>query len=315
MKSYNHKFGTNEYIANYGDCKDMGKIKDGQIQLIFTSPPYYNLKDYSTKPKKQENQTPHSPKEHNQTYEEYLSEMLQVWKECTRVLSDDGVLIINIDVIKFKAKNGNIIPIPFDFISQCSEIGLGCKDIWIYKKLTGVPFQFGKKLKNRHEYLLVFSKGNKYKWNIDDVREPYSKNYIYPEGHKRRNPIGQAPSSVWEFFPPFQTRNNHYHYCPFPDGMVDRAIKLFTDKNDWVLDPFLGSGKVVARAKALGRNGIGYEINEHFSEVIEKMINKTPHSSELIKQETSTKKVKAHTLSKFIIENQQKINEGKVKKY
>ena len=133
MKSYNHKSGTNEYIANYGDCKDMSKIKDGQIQLIFTSPPYYNLKDYSTKPKKQENQTPHSPKEHNQTYEEYLSEMLQVWKECTRVLSDDGVLIINIDVIKFKAKNGNIIPIPFDFISQCSKIGLGCKDIWIYK--------------------------------------------------------------------------------------------------------------------------------------------------------------------------------------
>lgn len=279
IKSYSHKCKKNEYFVYYSDCKNMSDIKGGQIQLIFTSPPYYNLKDYSSKPKKQQNQMPHSPKEYHKTYEEYLSEMFQAWKECTRVLSDTGVLIINIDVIKYKTRDGNIILIPFDFINQCAKLGLGCKDIWIYKKLTGVPFQFGKKLKNRHEYLLVFSKGNKYKWNINDVREPYPKNYIYPEGHKRRNPIGQAPSSVWEFFPPFQTGNHHYHYCPFPEGLVDRAIKLFTDKNDWVLDPFLGSGVVIARAKALCRNGVGYEINEHFKDVIEKMIRNTIYRS------------------------------------
>jgi DNA modification methylase len=285
MATYQNRINNNEYIVYYSDSKNMNNIKDGQIQLIFTSPPYYNLKDYTTKPKKQENQTPHSPKTYNQTYEEYLHDMYNIWKECARVLSDTGVMIINVDVIKYKTKDGNILPIPFDFISQCAKIGLGCKDIWIYKKLTGVPFQFGKKLKNRHEYLLVFAKTNKYKWNIDEVREPYHKDYIYPEGHKRRNPIGQAPSSVWEFFPPFQTGTKHYHYCPFPDDMVDRAIKLFTDKGDWVLDPFLGSGTVVARAKALGRNGIGYEINKHFSEVIEKIINKTEFESGLKKQE------------------------------
>lgn len=282
-KEFKEKSKNNKYIVYYSDCKDMSKIKDGQIQLIFTSPPYYNLKDYSTKPKKQKGQFPHSPKEYHQTYEEYLAEMFEIWKECVRVLSDTGVMIINIDVIKFKTKDKNILPIPFDFIQQCEKICLGCKDVMIYKKLTGVPFQLGKKLKNRHEYLLVFSKSNKYKWNLDDIREPYPEGYIYPEGHKRRNPIGQAPSSVWEFHPPFQTGNHHYHYCPFPDEMVDRAIKLYTDKNDWVLDPFLGSGKVVARAKALCRNAIGYEINDHFSEVIEKMIKKTIHCSGLKK--------------------------------
>jgi len=285
MNTYRNRINNNEYIVYYADSKNMDNIKDGQIQLIFTSPPYYNLKDYTTEPKKQENQMPHSPKTFHQTYEEYLYDMYNIWKECARVLADTGVLIINVDVIKYKTKDGNILPIPFDFISQCAKIGLGCKDIWIYKKLTGVPFQFGKKLKNRHEYLLVFSKTNKYKWNIDEVREPYPRDYIYPEGHKRRNPIGQAPSSVWEYFPPFQTGTKHYHYCPFPDGMVDRAIKLFTDKGDWVLDPFLGSGTVVARAKALGRNGIGYEINKHFSKVIEKIINTTEYGAGLKKQE------------------------------
>ena len=67
--------------------------------------------------------------------------------------------------------------------------------------------------------------------------------------------------------------------------MVDRAIKLFTDRGDWVLDPFLGSGTVVARAKALGRNGIGYEINKHFSEVIERKIDTTEYEIGLKKQE------------------------------
>lgn len=283
IKKYEERVGDNQYIVYYTDCKDMSKIKDGQIQLIFTSPPYYNLKDYSSKPKSQNGQLPHSPKKYNQTYDEYLGQMFQIWKECARVLSPIGVLIINVDVIKFKTKDKNIIPLPFDFINQCSKIGLGCKDIWIYKKLTGVPFQFGKKLKNRHEYLLVFAKTNRYKWNLNSIREPYPDDYIYPEGHKRRNPLGQAPSSVWEFHPPFQTGNKHYHYCPFPNEMVDRAIKLFTDEGDWVLDPFLGSGKVVARAKALRRNGIGYEINYHFHETIEKMIKNTIHGSGLKK--------------------------------
>jgi DNA modification methylase len=57
--------------------------------------------------------------------------------------------------------------------------------------------------------------------------------------------------------------------------MLDRAIKLYTDKNEVVLDTFLASGTVVARSKALERNGVGYEINGHFASVIEKMINET----------------------------------------
>jgi len=287
-KSY-FKYGNNEYYVFYSDCRDMSFIKNGQIQLIFTSPPYYNLKDYSTLPKKQVNQMPYSPKKSNQTYEEYLGFLFDVWKECKRVLSDTGVMIVNVDIIKFKTKDKNIIPLPFDVIQQFKELGLGCKDIWIYKKLTGVPFQYGKKLKNRHEYLLVFSKNNNYKWNLDDIREPYPKDYIYPPGHKRRNPIGQAPSSVWEFYPPFQTGNKHYHYCPFPNGMVDRAIKLFTDENDWVLDPFLGSGTVVARAKSLKRNAIGYEINPDFKHIIEKLIENTAYDSSNLKQNSLDK--------------------------
>ena len=250
----------------------MKQVKDKSVQLIFTSPPYYNLKEYKGLPKKQIGQIPHSPKKNDLSYESYLEDMRMTIKECSRVIKDNGVIIYNLDVIKFKTKDKNIIPLPFDFINLFKEFNIGCKDILIYKKLTGVPFQFGKKLKNRHEYLLILSKNNDYVWNLDSIREPYEDDYIYPPGHHRRNKIGKAPSSVWEYHPPFQTGNKHYHYCPFPDEMVDRAIKLFTNEKDIVLDPYLGSGKVVARAKVNNRVGIGYEINPIFKDTIKKII-------------------------------------------
>lgn len=256
----------------FKSSEKMKEVEDKSVQLIFTSPPYYNLKEYSGAPEKQKGQLPSSPKEYHQTYDEYLDEMTKIAKECARVIKDNGVIIYNVDVIKYKTKDKNIIPLPFEFIKIFEKFNVGCKDIMIYKKLFGLPFNFGKKLRNMHEYLLVLSKTNNYKFNLDDIREPYEDDYIYPVGHKRRNKIGKSPSSVWEFYPPSQSKTVHYHYCPFPPEMVDRAIKLYTDKKDIVLDPFLGSGMVVSRALKQGRNGIGYEINKNFKSIIKNVV-------------------------------------------
>lgn len=262
-------------IIYFKDSRNMSEVEDKSIQLILTSPPYYNLKDYSSL-KEQKGQLSHSPDDYHQTYEEFLKMLKDVFIECNRVLKDTGVLIVNVDIIRVKAQDKNIIPIPFHVIEICSKIGLGCKDIIIYKKMTGVPFQHGKKLKDRYEYLLIFCSTNDYKWNLDDIRIPYPEDYVYPPGHKRRNPLGKAPSNIWEYYPPFQTGGKyHYHYCPFPYGLCDRCIKLFTDKYDWVLDPFLGSGQLLSRAKFLKRHGIGYEINTDFFDSIKSKILET----------------------------------------
>jgi len=256
----------------FKNSSNMSEIEDQKITLILTSPPYYNLKDYS-EIKPQNGQLPASPEEYHQTYPEYLDMLKKVFSECFRVLKKNGMFIVNVDIIRIKTDDKNIIPLPFDIIQICNSIGFGCKDILIYKKMTGVPFEFGNKLKSRHEYLLLFAKSNDYNFNLDAVRIPYPPDYLYPPGHKRRNPIGMAPSTVWEFCPPFQTGGkNHYHYCPFPYGLVDRSIKLYTNEGDWVLDPFLGSGQVLTRAKFLRRNGIGYEINYEFCDLIKNKI-------------------------------------------
>ncbi len=294
MINKNHfkkNFGENYSHVYFRSSENMKELKDKSVQLIITSPPYYNLKEYSTKPKKQKGQLPNSPKKSKNSYNDYIDEMKVIFAECSRVLKDDGVLFLNLDVIKYKTKDKNIVPLPFDFINLCSELGLGCKDIMIYKKLFGVPFQFGKKLKNRHEYLLILSKSNDYKWNLDDIREEYPENYVYKAGHKRRNKIGPAPSSVWEFYPPSQSKTVHYHYCPFPDGLVDRAIKLYSDENDIVLDPFLGSGKVVSRAINLKRNGVGYELNKHFYPIIKEMIKNGTYKSKTSKIDKNQQKL------------------------
>ena len=265
------------YVSDvyFKDSSSMEEIENEKIMLVETSPPYWNLKDYSDI-KPQEGKLPASPDDYYQTYPEYLEMLKKVFSECHRVLNPRGTMLINADIIKIKTDDKNIIPIPFDIMNLCTAIGFGCKDILIYKKSAGVPFEIGKKLPNRHEYLLMFSKSNDYKFNIDAVRIPYPEDYVYPPGHDRRNDIGMLPTSVWDFNIPFQSGGDlHYHYCPFPHGLVDRAIKLFTDEKDWVLDPFLGSGRVLSRAKFLHRNGIGYEINPLFREMIMNEIKNT----------------------------------------
>lgn len=271
-----YRFDDLEIFVYYGDSGRMKKVPEDSIDLVMTSPPYFNLKDYSEQPRSQDGQLPHSPPLGFQSYDDYLDTIMRTWKECARVVKRDGVVFVNVDIIRIKTPDKNIIPLPFHVIGQMEKLGFGCKDFYVYKKKTGVPFYFGKKLRNRSEYLLTFSRTNDYKFNLDSVREPYPPGYTYPPGHKRRSPKGMTPSTIWEYDPPFQDGRHHYHYNPFPDGLVDRAIMLFTDPGDWVLDPFLGSGAVVARAKYLGRNGLGYEINRHFKDAIEKRIESTP---------------------------------------
>ena len=129
--------GDLKILVYFKNSTNMCEVEDNSIQLILTSPPYYNLKDYSVL-KEQKGQLSHSPENYHQTYEEYLKMLENVFRECNRILKSSGILAVNIDIIRVKTndKKKNIIPIPFHIIEICSEIGLGCKDIIIYKKLN-----------------------------------------------------------------------------------------------------------------------------------------------------------------------------------
>jgi len=249
------KDGEFEYSVYYRDSSDASAVQDGKIRLILTSPPFFYSEDYSVL-SRGKGKIPSIPEMTDEIYKKYLSGLEAVLKECARVLSKDGVLLLNIDFLRFETAKGNIRPLPLDLINVCAKLGLGCKDVWIYRKIGSKAFQPIKRLGNFHSFLLVLAKSNAFKWNPDCVGTAEGKHI----------------SSLWEFELPSKSGRQNLLFCPFPDGLVDRAIRLFTEEGDWVMDPFLGSGKVVARARALKRNAIGFEVNPSNKETIERAI-------------------------------------------
>jgi len=91
----------------YKDARNMSEIPDNSINLIITSPPYFNIKDYSLdgyqnskRAEKIKGQIGDIP-----NYKKYIDEMLNVWKECERVLKPNGKLVINTPLMPILKKN------------------------------------------------------------------------------------------------------------------------------------------------------------------------------------------------------------------
>lgn len=222
------------FIIYNKSCLKMSNVKSGSVKLVFTSPPYWDLKDYETK--KQIG--------YKQTYNHYLDDLNTVWEECYRVLGTDGVIIININS---RVVGGTYYPIHIDFYNQLKKIGFKNFKMDIWHKSSGVPTQ-SNKLTDRFEYVIVASKG-KLSSNKD-----YSFNDYKNSDLKNINSwhIVKKAGSIL---------SKHPHPAFFPVALAERGIMLFTKKGDTVLDPFLGSGSTLFAAYNTERSCIGYEIN------------------------------------------------------
>ena len=118
-----------EHKIIFGDSRSLNQIKDKSVQLIITSPPYWQLKDYGT-----EDQIGF-----NDSYEEYINNLNLVWKECNRVLSDGCRLCINIgDQFARSVYYGRykVIPIRTEIIRFCESLGMDYMGAIIWQKTT-----------------------------------------------------------------------------------------------------------------------------------------------------------------------------------
>ena len=94
----------------------------------------------------------------------------------------------------------------------------------------------------------------------------------YPE---RYNPKGKIPDGLWHFDIPTQgSWGNGYvrHFCPLPEEMIAQILKIATKEGDLVLDPFAGSGAVLAKAANMNRNFIGFELNDSYIKMFKKYL-------------------------------------------
>ena len=227
-----------------GSCEDMKDIPNNSLHLMITSPPYNVSKEYDD----------------DLSLQEYLNLLKNCFTETYRVLVDGGRACINIANVGRKP----YIPLS-DYISKIMiEIGFNMRGEIIWNKSAGAgistawgSFQSASNpiLRDVHEYILIFSKGN-YKRERDKNEKELRKDNITKEE------FIEWTKSIWTMNPESAKRIGHP--APFPEELPNRLIKLFSFTNDIVIDPFMGSGTTAIAAIKNNRNFVGYEINKEY---------------------------------------------------
>lgn len=232
----------NTIIAS--SCENMKDIPNNSLHLMITSPPYNVSKEYDD----------------DLSLNEYLNLLKNCFTETYRVLVDGGRACINIANIGRKP----YIPLS-DYVSKIMiEIGFNMRGEIIWNKSAGAgistawgSFQSASNpiLRDVHEYILIFSKGN-YKRERNKEEKELRKDNITKEE------FIEWTKSVWTMNTESAKRIGHP--APFPEELPNRLIKLFSFTNDIVIDPFMGSGTTAIAAIKNNRNFVGYEINEEY---------------------------------------------------
>lgn len=228
-------------------------IPDNCVQLVVTSPPYNASKEY----------------DEDLSLAEYLQMLFDVFSECYRVLSPGGRMVVNVANLGRKP----YIPLSSHINLMMNQIGFLMRGevIWDKSASAGSSCAWGSFqsasnpcLRDVHEYLLIFSKGD-YKSQRSKKERSEGRIDTIP-----RDDFIQHTKSIWSFATERASRVNHP--APFPVELPKRCIEMYSFVGDVVLDPFNGSGSTCVAAKMTGRNYIGVDLSEEYCAIAEDRI-------------------------------------------
>lgn len=267
-KSKLHHTDTYEYLKNtivHGDVLEVLKnVPEDSVHLTFTSPPYYNARDYSIYP----------------SYVDYLHFLDATFKEVHRVTKEGRFLLINTSPVIMprigRQYSSKRFPIPFDLHSLIVNSGWEYLDdiIWL-KPEASVKNRIGGFQQHRKplgykpntvtEMIMVYRKKTTklIDWNIAQ----YPTHIV--ENSKVDN--GFETSNIWKIDPVY-TKN---HTAVFPEELCKRVIEYYSFEGDLVFDPFGGSGTMARVARSLKRLFFITELNEEYFEYMKSSISTT----------------------------------------
>lgn len=250
-----------------GDCiAGLKKLDDGIVDLAFADPPFNIGYDYDVYEDKLQS-------------EHYLDWSRQWTAEVVRVLKPNGTFWLAI---------GDEYAAELKLLLQ-REHGLVCRSwvIWYYT--------FGVNCKNKfsrsHAHLFHMVKDpRQFTFNTEAIRVPSARQLVY--GDRRANPTGRLPDDTWILRPQdvpdgFEPTDNTWYFprvcgtfaeragwhgCQMPEQLLGRIIRVSSNPDDLVLDPFGGSGTTLAVAKKLGRRFLGFELSEEYTVQIKKRL-------------------------------------------
>ena len=264
----------------FGDCRETLSQIDEKVRMCVTSPPYYGLRNYGD----ESNQIGQED-----TPEEYIQNLVDIFRSVRNCLSDDGTLWVNIgdsyynyrpgkgqalvkqtvsatkqDLPDKCARRGNkleglkekdLIGIPWMLAFALRADGWYLRQDIIWHKSNPMPESVRDRCTKSHEYMFLLSKSQNYYFDVDVIKEPTRR--------KR---------SVWNVSTkPYKGS----HFAVFPPELITPCILASSEENDIILDPFIGSGTTAMVAKELGRYYIGCELHEDYGNLIQERMGVT----------------------------------------
>jgi len=261
-----------------GDCTErLKELEDNSVDLVFTSPPYADQRE--------------------NTYggihpDKYVLWFLPKSEELLRVLKPSGTFVLN---IKERVVKGERHTYVIELIMEMRKQGWLWTEEFIWHKKNCYPGKWPNRFRDSWERLIQFNKTKKFNMYQDTVMVPvgdWSKARLsnLSETDKRRDEsrvgsgFGKNISNWLNRDKAYPTNvihmatecGNKNHSAVFPLSLPEWFIKLFTLENDWVLDPFAGSGSTLKAAQNLKRNCIGIEIYPQYYEIMKETIGNAP---------------------------------------
>lgn len=270
-------------VVFYHSSTAMSELNENSVDLIITSPPYFNIKDYA---KNGYQNTTHSKSIKGDLgalndYESYISELLKVWRECERVLKPNAKLCINVPLMPMLKKdfnthyNRHIFDLQSDIQHSILErTKLFLLDMYIWNRTNSTkklmfgsyPYPRNFYAQNTTEFITIFVKDGKPRNDISQK--------IKEESKLSQDEWVNFTKQIWDIPVPNKSDSAFgKHSALMPEQIPYRLIKMFSFVGDLVLDPFAGSGTTLKVAKELKRNFVGYEIYEHYKSVIEEKLH------------------------------------------
>ena len=255
-----------------GDCLEVMKdIPDKSIDMILTSPPYDNLRDYKG----------------------YTFNFEGIAKELFRIIKDGGVVVW---VVADATIKGSETGTSFKQALYFKEIGFNLHDTMIYEKLGGIPLNHNR-YEQKFEYMFILSKSGPKTFN-PILDKTIGGGKVNTGGATKSNSMNEKSANyggwgrgqltkeykirknIWGYF----TGKGHssldeisfQHPATFPEQLAADHIVSWSNKGDLILDPMNGSGTTTKMAKTLGRNYIGIEISPEYCAIAEQRIKDLP---------------------------------------
>ena len=278
-----------------GDCiAGMQTLPTGCIHTCITSPPYWGLRDYGHKDQLGAEKTP----------DDYVTNLVKVFREVRRVLRDDGTVWLNLGDSYYGGmpiaglKPKDLIGIPWRVAFALQADGWWLRQDIIWHKPNPMPESVTDRCTKAHEYIFLLSKKSHYFFDHEAIKEelsdPQRTNF---QSGKRTNGINKDRNdndlgsrsktaiyskknkrSVWTVTTkPFRGA----HFATFPKDLIEPCVLAGCPVGGTVLDPFTGSGTTAVVALENGRNFVGTELNPEYIKIAEaRILDEVPNTLE-----------------------------------